>query len=169
MLAYLHDGPTILQRHSHTFLLLKRNAPHGLTLGDQLADEMTSLQIPDLDAAVATAADNPGIVELQARDAVIVGGKAVDGAEPLERPHPHGAVAAARDKRAAAHLQLPNERCMALEDGLALPGADNWLVDFNASKDTIVSKAAYPVWAFQIRTLVSRLPVATLLPSKAIA
>ena len=81
---------------------------------------MASLEIPDLDAAVTTAADNPGIVKLQARNTIIVCGEAMDGAEPLERPHPNGAVAAARDERAAAHLQLPYKGCMSLEDGLAL-------------------------------------------------
>jgi hypothetical protein len=52
----------------------------------------------------------------------------VDGAEPLERPHPHRPITAAGDKGAATHLQLPYKRCMPLENGLALAEKKNQLV-----------------------------------------
>jgi hypothetical protein len=88
----------------------------------------------------------------------------VDGAEPLERPDPHRPVTAARDKRATTHLQLSDKRRMALKDGLTFAGNK-----VSCGPKVWEFKAAYPVLAFHILTLVSRLPVATLSPSKAMA
>lgn len=84
MSAYLHNSPAVLQRHSHALLLLKSNAPDCFALGDQLADKVACLEVPNLDPPVTPAADYPGVVKLQARDAVVMGCKAVDGAEPLK-------------------------------------------------------------------------------------
>lgn len=116
--AYLHDGPAILQRHRDALLILKRNPPHSLALRDKLANQLASLEIPDLDSPVATSADNPRVVKLQARHAVVVGGEPVNRAESLERPYSHRAITAARDKCAAAHLQLTHEGGVALENSL---------------------------------------------------
>ncbi len=137
---------------------------------------MARLQIPDLDAAVRAAGHDTGFVELQAGDAVVVRGEAVDGRLVVERPDAHGAVGAAGDEDVAAHLELADEGGVALEDGFALAVWGGWLgkgaccgLNDDWKKELGLKEWAYPVSGSQIRTLVSRLPVAILFPSKAMA
>jgi hypothetical protein len=117
--THLHNGPTVLQSHGNALLVLESHAPHGIALRNQLANKLASLQIPNLDPTVTTAADDPGIVELEACDAVVVSREPVDGAGPLDGPDPHGTITAAGDKSVSAHLQLPDQRRVALQNGLA--------------------------------------------------
>lgn len=60
----LHDCAVVPQCHGNTFLVFKCDAPHSLSLSDKLAHEVASLQIPNLDPAVATAANDTCIIKL---------------------------------------------------------------------------------------------------------
>ena len=82
---------------------------------------MACLEIPYLDAPVATAADNPRVIELQAGHTVIVRCQPMDRAIALNRPDAYGAVRPTGDKRVTAHLQLSDQRGVALEDPNAVP------------------------------------------------
>lgn len=84
--TYLHDGASVAESQSDTLLVLKGDAPDSLALGDELADKVTGLEVPDLDATVASTRDNAGVVELQARNTIIMSGKTVNGAHLLEGP-----------------------------------------------------------------------------------
>jgi hypothetical protein len=100
-------------------------------------------------------------VELQAGNAVVVRRQAVYGVVLRQRPDPDGAVGAARDERVAAHLQLADERRVALQDREACSIVVSWFL-----KSNIIT---HPKLGSHIRTVVSKLPVAIFLPSKAIA
>jgi hypothetical protein len=104
VLAYLHDSPAILQCHRDTLLIFKSHTPDSFGVCDKIADKIPRLEIPNLDPTIAAAADNPRVVELQACDAVVMGGKAVNGAEPFERPYSHGSITTAGDQSVATHL-----------------------------------------------------------------
>ena len=116
---YLHDGLLGATRHDDGLLLLKDDAPDGVGGLGELADEGAALDVPHFHAAVAAAGDDAGVVELQARDAVVVGGEPVDGLVVLQRPDAHAAVGAAGDEGVVPHLELADEGSVALEDGEA--------------------------------------------------
>lgn len=118
--TYLHHSPVRPTSHDHRLLLLERHSPNRFGRRAQLPHQLAGLQVPDLDSPIATAGHDARVVELQARDAVVVGRKSVDGRFLFERPDPHGAVGAARDEDVAAHLELADEQGVALEDGFAL-------------------------------------------------
>lgn len=70
--THLHDGPAVPESHSNTLLVFKSDAPDGLSLSNKLANQVTCLQIPDLDPSIAATTDDTSIVKLQARNTVIV-------------------------------------------------------------------------------------------------
>lgn len=81
METYLHNRPVVTEGHRDTFLVLECDTPDCLALSDKLTDQMSGLEIPHLDPAVTTTAYNAGIVELQARNTVIVCGQSMNGDE----------------------------------------------------------------------------------------
>lgn len=85
-------------------------------MGDELSNEMPCLEVPNFDASVATAADNPRVIELQARNAVIVRCKPMDGTIAFYRPDADRAIRSTRDKCITTHLKLSNQRRVALKD-----------------------------------------------------
>lgn len=105
---YLHDSPAIFKRHGDALFFLKCNAPNGLSLGDELPDQLACFEIPDFYSPVTSAAYDTRVVKLQARHTIIVCSQAVDGAESLQRPYPDGPIAASGDKSTSAHLKLSN-------------------------------------------------------------
>ncbi len=118
--AYLHNSPIRPTGHNNRLLILKGHSPNRFGRRAQLSHQLARLQVPDLDSPIAAAGHDARVVELQARDAVVVGRESVDGRLLLERPDPHGAVGAAGDEDVAAHLELADEQGVALEDGFAL-------------------------------------------------
>lgn len=88
----------------------------------ELPHHLPGVGIPDLDAAVGSARDDAGVVELEGGDAVVVRGQPVDRGVGLEGPDPDGAVGAAGDEGGGAELELADEGGVALEDGDALAG-----------------------------------------------
>lgn len=68
----LHDSLAASACHDHGLLLFEDNPPDRLSWLAKFTHLSTSLEIPDLDAAIAAARDNAGVVELQAGDAVVV-------------------------------------------------------------------------------------------------
>lgn len=76
--TYFHDGPVATKGHRDALLVLECNTPNCLALRNKLADEVSGLEIPDLDTAVTTTAHDAGIVKLQARNTVIVRRQPVD-------------------------------------------------------------------------------------------
>lgn len=90
--AYLHYCPPAAAGHDDGLFFLEDNAPHGFGGRAEFADERAFLQIPDLDAPVAASADDAGVVELQAGDAVVVRRQSVDGLVGCQAPDAHGAV-----------------------------------------------------------------------------
>jgi hypothetical protein len=115
--AYLHDGAAILFRSRNALFILKGDAPNRPTLRNEFTDRLSSLEIPDLEAAVTTTAYDARVVELQARHAVVVGSETVDGVVPFERPYPNRPVTTAGNKSTTTHLQLSHKGRMALKDG----------------------------------------------------
>lgn len=95
---------------------------------------MSRLEIPHFNPAIATTTDNAVIIKLQTRDAIVMRRQAMDGRHLLQRPHPHRSVGTAGDKRVPTHLQLPDKRRMALQDGLA--GSVFWVPDAHAGVET---------------------------------
>lgn len=137
----------------------------------EFPDEGAGFKIPDLDATVRATRDDADFVELERGDAVVVRGKTVDWIVGFQGPHTHGAVGATGYEDGAAQLELADEGSMALQYGLTGSSivvgclAKNGK-DFRQHRGR---KIAYPSCGFQTLTLVSRLPVATLFPSKAMA
>lgn len=133
LFPYLHNRPIKPTRHDDRLLFLKRHPPNRLGRRTQFADQLARLQIPDLHPAVTAAGHDSRVVELEARDAVVVRCESVDGCFLFERPDAHGAVGAAGHEDVAAHLKLADERGVALEDSFALSvgavsDARSWVV-----------------------------------------
>lgn len=118
--SYFHDSPICPTSHNNRLLFLKRHPPNRLGRRTQFAYQLAGLQVPDLDPAVAAAGHDARLVKLQARDAIVVGREPVDRRFFFKRPDAHGAVGAACNEDVAAHLELADERGVALEDGFAL-------------------------------------------------
>lgn len=114
--AYLHHGAALPQRESNALLVLERHPPDGFVLRYEFPDQVARLEIPDLHAPITTGADDPRVIELQASHAVIVGCQSMDGAVALNRPDANRAIRSTRDKRVTTHLELSNQRGVALED-----------------------------------------------------
>jgi hypothetical protein len=112
----------VAESQGDTLFVLKGDTPDGLALGDELANEVTSLEIPDLDATVASTTDDTGVVELQACNTIIMSCEAVDGAHLLEGPDADGSVRATGHEGVSTHLQLADKASVALQDGEALAG-----------------------------------------------
>jgi hypothetical protein len=112
----------VAESQGDTLFVLKGDTPDGLALGDELADEVTGLEIPDLDATVASTTDDTGVVELQAGNTIIMSCEAVDGAHLLEGPDADGSVRATGHEGVSTHLQLADKASVALQDGEALAG-----------------------------------------------
>ena len=123
----LHDRSRVAQRERHALLFLESNAPYGFTLSDKLAHQLPGLQIPDLDTAVTTTADNPGLVELKARDAVVVRGKSVDGTFAFQRPDANRPVGTSGNEGVTTHLELADQR------GVALKNAETFAAEIGVS------------------------------------
>lgn len=121
MSPYLHDSATLSQRQGDALFVPKCNPPNCLSLSEQLADKVASLQIPNLNTTVTSATDDASVVKLQACDAIVVGSQPVYGTHLLQGPDTHRPIGSTRNERVTTHLQLPNERCVALEDSKALP------------------------------------------------
>ena len=118
-IARLHHRFLASARHHHSTLLLEAHPPNRLARLTQLTHQLSRLEIPHLDTAVAAAAHDPILIKLQRRDGVVVGSEAMDSMELGERPDADGAVGAASDKHVAAHLQLADEGGVALQHGEA--------------------------------------------------
>ena len=73
---YLHHDAIASICNRHTLFVFKHDAPDGLG-GDELSYWMAGLDIPNLNPAVATTANNTCVVELKACDAIVVGGKSM--------------------------------------------------------------------------------------------
>jgi hypothetical protein len=102
--AYLHDRMPITLRHGDALLILESHTPYSITLRDELANKMTSLQVPDLNSAITATADNAGVVKLQTRNTIVVRGQPMYRREFFERPHTDRAVGASGYQRSSAHL-----------------------------------------------------------------
>ena len=116
----LHYGPVAAAGHDDGGFVLERDAPYRFGGLAEFADQVARAEIPHLDAAVRAAGYDARIVELEARDAVVVRCEAVDGREGVERPHAHGAVGTTGYERGGGHLELADEGSVPLEDGEAL-------------------------------------------------
>lgn len=93
--------------------------------------------------------------------------EAVDGGVGGEGPDADGAIGAAGDEGGLAHLELADERGVALKNGEAGSIEEEGLDGDEMGERQ--EMGIYPSCGFHILTLVSRLPVAILCPSKAMA
>lgn len=120
--SHLHDGLASPLAEHDALVLLERDAPHGLARPAQLADEGPRPEVPELDAAVVAARDDEAVVELEARDRVVVRAEPVQALERREREDDDAPVRAAGDEDVGRELELADERGVALEEGQALAG-----------------------------------------------
>jgi len=116
----LHDGSSTPAGHHHRRLALECNSPDSFRRLAQFPDQLAGTKIPHLDSAVRATGYDSGLVELEARDAVIVGGEAVDGRERVEGPDADRTIGSAGHECGGRHLKLADEGCMALEDSQTL-------------------------------------------------
>ena len=101
-------------------------------------------------------------------------GETVDRGAGAQRPNAHAAIGAAAYEKTAAELQLTDEGGVTLEDGDALAARDRLArrkkdLPSEGSISTAQKEPTYPSSTLQTLTLVSKLPVAILRPSNAIA
>lgn len=73
-IAYLHNRSAAPTGHDNSLLFLKHYSPDSLGRAAQFTHRNTSLEVPDFDTTITATADNPGVVELQTCDAIIVRG-----------------------------------------------------------------------------------------------
>lgn len=148
-----------------TLLVLKGNTPNSLALSNELTDQVTGLEVPDLDAAITSTTDDAGVVELQTGNTIVMSCETVNRAHLLEGPDTDGTVRATGHEGVTAHLQLANKASVALKNGKTLAG-ERLALGRDMFKRT---GSTHAVRGSQMRTLVSRLPVTTRFPSKAMA
>jgi len=90
--TYLHDGPSAPAGHDDRLFFLEDDSPDSFGRAAQLPHRNSCLEIPHLDAAIATTTYYPRIIKLQTRDAVIVRGQSMDRLVGCEAPHADGAI-----------------------------------------------------------------------------
>lgn len=162
---YLHDRLATALAHYRALILAEPDAPDSLAGLGELAHGRPGLHVEQLHVAVVATRNKEAVVELQAGDRVVVRAESVAGLGGFEGEDDDAAVGSARDKGISAQLQLTHERGMALEKSRALPRM-TMRVNVDSTPN---GPASYPVSGDQTRTVVSRLPVATRMPSKATA
>lgn len=95
-MTYLHHDTASTVGNRNALLVLENNSPDRLGR-NQLTNEVACFDIPDLDASVAAATDDSGVVELKTGHAVIVRSESMYGTHLLQRPYSDGAVRATCD------------------------------------------------------------------------
>lgn len=120
---------------------------------------------PQLDPPVVPARHDEAVVELEAGHRVVVRAQPVLRLERREVKDDDSAVRSAGDEGVGdgVELELADEGGMALEEGEEFPATKALA---NAWRER---KMTHPVVADQMRTVESRLPVATRIPSNATA
>ena len=116
----LHNRSPTPTGHYHRRLALERNSPDCFRRLAQLSYQLAGTQIPHLDSSIGATGYDSRLVELKARDAIVVGGKTMDRGEGVKGPNADGAIGPASHESVGGHLELADEGSMALEDGEAL-------------------------------------------------
>jgi hypothetical protein len=108
LLSHLHDCTTLSQGQGNTLLVFKCDSPDGLALCNQFPNEVSGLEIPDLDSTITAATHDSSIVKLQTSNAVVVGCETMDGTHLFQRPNPDRSIRSTSHQGVSAHLQLAN-------------------------------------------------------------
>ena len=92
LLSHLHDCTTLAQGQGNALLILKCDSPDSLALRDEFPNEVSGLEIPDLDSTITAATHDSSIIKLQTSNAVVVGSETMDGTHLFQGPHPDRSI-----------------------------------------------------------------------------
>jgi hypothetical protein len=97
-------------------VVAEAHAPYSIARESELANNVTSLDIPEFDAAVIAARNDKAIVKLETGDAVVVSAEAVNARVVGEVEHNDSTIGSAGDEPVARELELTNKGRVTLQD-----------------------------------------------------
>jgi hypothetical protein len=88
----IHDGTTLTLGEGDELVVAESDSPHGLARLGEFANEDARLVVEQLDLAIVAASDYESLVELEARDRVVVSAEPVEAFECREAKDDHATV-----------------------------------------------------------------------------